>query len=79
MAEGLSQRALRRKFPKEQLLLEGTLDESALSAIQEAQDDDSFQLVSSSIDTQYACPCGCGFEWSGNPRPATSSSKEDKK
>jgi hypothetical protein len=74
----LSARAIRKRFPKEQGILEGVIDEDAMQVIVEAQDDSSFQRVDENLETEYRCPCGCEFEWSGNPKPPTATSQEKK-
>jgi hypothetical protein len=68
-------RLLRKKFPKEQLLIDGMFDEDVTRAIREAQDDAAFEAVDADVETQYCCPA-CGYEWSGRPKPVSRASDE---
>lgn len=58
---------LLKAHPKGQGILDGTLDDETLRAIENARDDDAFVLVGD-VETEYCCPA-CGFEWSGRPKP----------
>lgn len=55
--------------PAKQGLLEEMFDTETVEHLREKQEADTFPRVDENIETQYRCPCGCGYEWSGNPKP----------
>jgi hypothetical protein len=57
-------------------MLDGVFDDEQVREIQEAQDDDAFELVDLDVETDYACP-SCGYEWSGQPKPSRSEEKKE--
>lgn len=37
--------------------------------VEPASDGDDFPSVDENLKTDYRCPCGCDYEWSGDPKP----------
>lgn len=40
-----------------------------LTAPETVEDEDDFRRVDVDLPTDYQCPCGCRYEWSGSPTP----------